>query len=761
MIKRVVHVMAFCILATQSLAQTVAVRSGEHENFTRLVFDLPARVPWTIEENGREATLHLDRKSLRLDAGAVFERVPRGRLDSARADGASLALGLGCDCDVTAFWHGKSLLVVDIIGIAEDIQAEEDAVFADAAGVEPGLPDIDVSARPGSLSARLVADAMALPQNRRQQAPEMHFEPERTPVAAWQDVQITRDVLVRQFGRAASQGLLSPRKAWQPNAARSDATDPVSQVEEELDEPVEDALHTAINNMNLRAESSIDRDFGDRMAAQIGLSSASGCVAARQVDVLSWDDGSGLAQQVGPLRARLTGEFDKIDEAAAMSLARLYLHFGFGQEAAQVLNLLANPSAENRILLEMAEILEAGFSQTGHSLKGQLQCQSGVALWSALSYRNLPDDVPIDSNAILRAFGALPPHLRAFLGPVLSRRFLAAGRADESEKIQRTLNRNDTTMTADSRLADAEIAFAEAPDIPADAVLSEVVASNALPAAEALLKMIERRLARGADISYEQAQLLGAYAFENKDQPISTDLARAHVAALAASGAFNEAYFNLTTFRAEYPAEGIDARGTFLRFLTEKADDMVFLKHVLSGHGGDPEELGAEIANAVAARLLSVGFHGAARGFVKPSTTGPQNRARKLLRAKIALREGRPRQAEVDLLGITGRDANLLRAQARSMVGEYAAAHDLYLSSERPNEAVKQAWLANEPARVGDVEAPGMSLLAGLDATEGQGAATVPTGTLARNRLLLDESDAIREAIEDLLTANPAPDVSD
>ena len=37
------------LLPSLIFAQTVKVRGGEHEGFTRLVLDLPRQVPWVVE----------------------------------------------------------------------------------------------------------------------------------------------------------------------------------------------------------------------------------------------------------------------------------------------------------------------------------------------------------------------------------------------------------------------------------------------------------------------------------------------------------------------------------------------------------------------------------------------------------------------------------------------------------------------------------------------------------------------------------------
>ena len=116
MIRRIV-IMLSCILApVLAHAQTVPVRSGEHANFTRLVFDLPRRVDWTLEPGTDQVTLRLAAGKWTFDTRSVFDRIRRERVRNLTADPESpdVLIELGCPCDVTAFWHGRAMLVVDV-----------------------------------------------------------------------------------------------------------------------------------------------------------------------------------------------------------------------------------------------------------------------------------------------------------------------------------------------------------------------------------------------------------------------------------------------------------------------------------------------------------------------------------------------------------------------------------------------------------------------------------------------------------------------
>ena len=53
-------------------AQTISVRGGEHQGFTRLVFDLPRALNWELETGDGTATLGFGGGSFRFDFKSAF-----------------------------------------------------------------------------------------------------------------------------------------------------------------------------------------------------------------------------------------------------------------------------------------------------------------------------------------------------------------------------------------------------------------------------------------------------------------------------------------------------------------------------------------------------------------------------------------------------------------------------------------------------------------------------------------------------------------
>lgn len=743
---RAILFLVFAVCAGPAAAQTVDVRAGEHDRFTRLVFKLPARLGYDLHRSEGQARLAFDRPGLTLDTSTVFQRVPKTRLTGIdRApDGGAVILSLACDCDIETFWFSRASLVVDIRDPSGRAAATKPA-SKDDDGVT--LTPMALPEKRRSVAAGLVAAALD-----RQTA----AAPPRTDVTvpAAEMVKDSRARLIGEFGRAASQGLLSPRRVL-PDPARAES--PATRAEPPATTPPEPVDRNR-PNIQLHAETSIDRDMRAIMTAGLGDSAADHCRDAGLVDVAAWGGDAPFGHQIARLRAGLVGEFDRPNAAAVRNLARLYIHYGFGAEARLVLEQFPEAEEPDGVLADLAAIVETGAAGPDSVLAGQMDCEPALALWSVLSRFSLPDDVPFDTDAVLRGFSALPTHLRAHLGPVLARRFLEAGHESESARVRRILDRSKTTDTPAAQLLEAEIALSQGDRDRAEDALATIVEDNAEPSAEALLRLIETRLDRGTDISYDLAQLAGAYAVEYRGRPLGADLSHAYLSALAASGAFDQAFAELPDTLGRNDGREREIRSSLVGILTERADDYEFLRHVLAQVGDAPATLDPETTNQAAQRLLSLGFVDVAGSLVGPEATGRPARARKLLRAEIALRRLRPRQAEAELLGTSGADADLLRARARSMAGDHEAARALFAAAGMPQAARREAWLGRDWEALADDPDTALAAVAELKLGGGEAGTDRPEGVLARSSDLIADSSGVRDAIRTLLKANPAPD---
>lgn len=745
--------------ATVAAAQTVTVRSGEHSDFTRIVLTLPDRAEWSLNQSGATAILNLEDGPYAFDTSSVFQRISGKRLSSAQptGNGNGLILGLACPCEVSGFWHTENMLVLDIKDMDESFAGLRPVARRNASNGSAAGQETRFRSEPRSAAAGLMMSSLpVLPEEPRER---LTLDRKADDASKIDPQQETRDQLLKQFGRAASQGLLTPRSHHDPTDHSDDK--PVSRVQSHTENvaPNPAELQSDLSQINLHAQTSMDEAFLKGSLPRIALTHERACLPNELVNVQAWSTGSPFWSQVGALRSGMTTPTGKLNDDVLRDLARLYIHYGFGAEAIQTLEMASSLDVDDRVLQAMANLLEHGASDAPNILQDQLHCAPDVLLWSLLATATWPQQTQIDTDAALLAFSALPHHLRQYLGPDLSRRFRAARRDEIADQILRATSR-DPQAGSPAFLVERAISDADkgSRDMAIKS-LEDVVETGAEPSAKALVKLVEYKLEANEPISFEMAQLAGAYAKENNNLPIADELQWAQIIALASSGAFDTAFGLLEDFEEDLSKKRPNLQSDVLGLLVENSDDVQFLRHALTFGSSDTPPTTALVGNGLAGRLLDLGFPEEASKFTADTVPQSLRRDRAVLNARIALALVQPRKAEVELLGLEGEDVNLLRARARSMAGEHAAAGDLYASAQEPQAALREKWLAEDWQGLGASENSAVSKLASVLSAKDEEPADITENTaeLWKNRQLLEDSTTIRESIQGLLQTTPTP----
>ena len=149
------------------------------------------------------------------------------------------------------------------------------------------------------------------------------------------------------------------------------------------------------------------------------------CITDAQLDIPSWGSSRPVADQIGPVREGMTGEFDKPDPDAVTRAVRFQLFLGFGAEARGLIRAFPNDLPDKEIWESLAHIMddEPNPKPVFHGME---ECDTAAALWATLADPDARPNEELGKSAVLRSFSALPPHLRRLLGPKLVDRFLAA-----------------------------------------------------------------------------------------------------------------------------------------------------------------------------------------------------------------------------------------------------------------------------------------------------------------------------------------------
>jgi len=735
-----------CISAVQAQAQQLSLRSGDHPTFSRITLPVPASQNWEARQTKNGIQLTLSEHSDGFDISEVFLRMPRDRISHITTTKGSLTLHVKCACRGTAFRSGE-LLVIDVADEGTKL-AGPPLMGAPLFNVQrPNAAVRSAKVRPVSLpwigsGSSFEASAIADGTTR-----TVHDETILAPnieerAALLNEIQKN---LGESVASAASTGLLENSYAAPIKQLR-----PMGEADVIPDTPSTELPETAQStSQNLRITSSMD--LPSWIPNHLGVAPLSD-MACPDADVLAldtWGTEDEFSAQIGPARTAIMNARDQFNINAARTLAQLYLYFGFGAEALDALRLDPSVLEANGYLANVASILEFG-AVNGHNMIGSYtDCKSDIALWAMLSFRQLPQGIMIDTNAVLRALNKLPKNLRSIIAPQLSERFLQYGDQEAAAASMRSIERLPEALSPEGAMAQAGIAIDAGQ--PAEALLEDVIETNSLESPAALIKLVEGKLSNDEQLSYETATLIEAYAQELRGTELGNQLRRTQILALSQSERFEEAFTALDALSPSLSPEATtQLRQIALERLTQKAADFTFLEHLFAQREEALAKLPSQTKLQLAKRLMDLGFAAQVQLMLEMVTETRNDKTRQLLAARAALALRQPFQAQAALFGIDGQEVQLLLAEAKEMSGAYREASEIFANSNATTQAAQAAWLSEDWRELTSAQTPGFGPVAALAEVEPVIKDT-NLGPLGRANKALQESGNARSTLEQFL----------
>lgn len=826
-IHRIIVGMATALMFTTfdlsfAIAETLRVRAGEHDGFSRIVLDLTVPAGWSLGRDGNAYVLTLDRNNVEFDLSRIYRMIPRDRIaDLVQTGNGTLRFSLDCDCHANAFMTADGSVVIDIADgspnaaspfetpIATPQQPEDTArlsphpeivapnntnalrplatQYGQAApdprlalfwrGVVPspsaqstteespagttfhGRPAAIVAPAPDAISEPIPDGGTAEPFASADTAPQAPM----LSVPALPDPRVTtaQNDLFEQLSRAAAQGLIEVdrdriRLRKQGPAAASATKVPVQH-------------GTTEKVPGLHSETVIDRDSKLTETRAPVTSTGDHCIGGNLIDVGAWGDARPAPQQIAERRATLVGELDRPSRDAVLSLARLYIFLGFGAEAQAVLSAFDDKEEPILPLQEIGLILDGYEIDASGTLPGMTSCETPAAMWAVLARDEVPPGADIDESAVLRAFSALPPHLRRHLGPGLSRRLLSVGATSSARAIRNAVARIPGDSGAALSMMDGRLHLANGDPRDAEAMLDPVAASNDPLAIEALILSIETRLDRNETVESAMADAAAALAYERKGGPDGPVLARLHVLARGASEDFAAAF---DAFR-HWPgtaADGLrgDTISRLFSMLAGTSDEALFLTTYFQERDLLTSVADDAVRIRLAERLSDAGFGGEARDLLAGDASRTEEG--RVALAKAALAEFEPKKALSQIAGLQGHGAVDIRARAFAMSGDHLAAAKSLEVLGQTELAALAAWRGGDWIGAADATPDAIRrALRDFGFVEGNATPVAEvsgvenadldlTGELARGRALLADSQSARSTLNDLLSATAQAD---
>lgn len=690
-------------------AETARVISGEHADFTRLVVELPQATDWTLGRTAMGYAFATRTASQpAYDLSRVWDRIPRSRLQALRVDPETgvLQLALACRCHVFPFDYQPGMVVLDI----RDGDPPPGSAFEAAFDPTPvgQVATEEPAASTGFDWVRLARAAGTGP--RRDHAPAFDAgSPSLDPL---------RDELLEQISRGAADGVIDMQLPGRPpKVAEAKADLPWAQVR------IGEIPGVEVIDPK-RPEKALRPDGGP-------------CLPDERLAVGDWGGGRRPLDILAEARSGLYGEFDAVVPEAVLRAVRQHLYLGFGAEALQYAALLPDRSEDLDILLSMARLIE-GDADPSTPFAPMLGCDTAAAFWAALAHDRLPAGSEVNTDAIVRAFLALPPHLRLHLGDRLATRLLPRD-ADAARMVRDAIERTPHVTEGAVALLDAKAELrGEHPETALPH--AEAALSQGRSGPDALVALVEAHFQASEPLAPAVTEELMAFRAETGARP---DLDRAVVLALALSGQIDQA------LALERPAT---VEADLWSVIARHARDDTLLRHAVLPEGATRPDVSDATGLAVATRLLALGFPDSARVWV--GAIGPQDSAdRKLVAAEAELARGDARQALSLLSGVSGPEADALRARARTQLGDLDGARQS-LNAAGDTEAARRLAVWGRDWE--DLEQGGSDAWARA-APYASAPVAADLGPLARGAALLEDSAAAREALAALLASVPPP----
>ncbi|MDA5092823.1 hypothetical protein O2N63_01835 [Aliiroseovarius sp. KMU-50] len=752
-------------------ADTIAVRSGEHQNFSRLVVYTHSPGAWKFGRVDGGFELRLASPDVQFNLERAFELIPRTRIsDLGDLGDGRLQVSATCDCHADVFVVGGGQIVIDIVSgegsSANEIynayldkprqpnfklRSEADARVTTAARL--GLPLF-----PSKTQERLNgAETPSAPYDINLDEPvarddERAGQDSRSPTNHSR-VQSTELALLEQIGRAAAQGLIdadmSSLEAEVEKSAYPQGAIP-EPIAEEIDAPV---LPKSLDvNEHIAVQTSIDRETSTRQAVVLSTQEGFACFSDGDYSIELWGQDISNGADLAQYKSALLGEFDRPDPDAINQYIRYLIYLTFGAETRAVASQFKDAITSHDIVMQMADVMDFHQSTQASDVAPQMGCDGKTALWAALSQPELRPGQEINTKAILTAFSELPLHLRRHLGPKLAQKFMDHGDQSSAMSIRNYLERASGDHGVGFELLEARIDLQEGDADQAEERLTRIVNDDGELSPDAALELVNSKLERGEPVPQRYIELVSTYSFERRGGPEGAVLMIAEIRALASVSNFDEAYEQIdlaASSRRLVSWEITELRSHLLAELLAKGGDAQFLRYTI-GHIEDAVGLEPRLRTDLARRLLSLGFSRQARMALDVEGV-PPGVPQRLTYAMIALYEDKPKTALGYLAGIETEGAERLRAEALMAAGNPDAAAEIYHNFNEVDARQRAILRSKSWQNLAQSELKMTDELDRLQIVNAEPIPDVDESTLAQSTELLKRSEVSRSILSSFL----------
>lgn len=372
-------------------AEIVPVVAAEHESFTRIVVTTPSQTEWLSAQNGSLLTLELPEKFV-FDSKNTFDQVTDLRISSISSERLPnvLDIQLACECKGTVFSYEDVYLVIDI-------------------GYNTPAAVGDTSYQPRATFESWWKDSEFVPLTH---GPIARISPPTSEGSLTKNI-FSPDRLAREISSSTVAGTTELRTTAEIN----------SEVRlEEITRPTSDFNL----NIGMRSNTNVDTEVSSN-------SEALHCNEFRSTELFSANLAKFDYGRIAEEREHIFTSNGEPNAEHIIPLVITYQKLGFGNEAAQILELIDGPIGEVALLSEISRLISSPSSKR-EFWNLFSDCDNSLNFWLFLQTSN-PNLGNTNAASILSQFKSLPAPLQKVLTGQTHRQLVQHGWLDAAEEL--------------------------------------------------------------------------------------------------------------------------------------------------------------------------------------------------------------------------------------------------------------------------------------------------------------------------------------
>ncbi|MEP4442038.1 MAG: hypothetical protein ABJ059_01145, partial [Hyphomicrobiales bacterium] len=323
-----------------SAAETIQVKTGEHQTFTRVVFYVDDSTPWEVRRVNKIIRIEFRNYTGDIDSTRVFSRISQKIISHVENKENRVELHLNCSCDFELGAITSNFRYLDISHDNSLKSVNDDKLKFHISSVVLDNFRRNSTRRPPHDSSQVstLANELVLldtPIKRIATSLSLHDrKPDEVLIDEFHALPPTQN-LVESIGNSLgflmTKGILQRPMYDREFVKRRNRHEYTSNVNAQ--------------NLNIKT-TNLSVGEGSPLAQQ------EICGKHLNFSIIDWKPGDDFAHDVSQLRREIFSEFDEVNTSSLEKLAQLYIYNSFGLEARQILNLLDLPTSNTTLLQE-------------------------------------------------------------------------------------------------------------------------------------------------------------------------------------------------------------------------------------------------------------------------------------------------------------------------------------------------------------------------------------------------------------------------